>query len=415
MSTVSIETAAQKGLAVSTTTEARPRTTGRLYYLDWLRVLAILTVFVYHTSRLFNVEDWTVKNPIWYPWVEVWNGFATTWMLPLIFVVSGASLFYAVGKGEAGIKGAGTFIKDKALRLLVPWLVLLLTHQSLQFYLDRLSHGQFSGSFFQYLPSYFLNDFDWQGAHLWYLWVLFLFSVLLYPLIRWLRGRGQGVLSKLGDLLARPGAVYALALPSILLATLFNYEKTPRNAGWAFPVYLWLTLAGFLVASDDRLQASSQRLRWLSLPLGLGLTGVFLALLQILVVGRGMVPAYGTWLYALGWGIRALASWCCILAILGFGRKHLNFSTPFLRYGNEAVLPFYILHQTVILSVGYFVVRWTIPDLLKWLIVVPVSFVLIVLLYEFLVRRLNVLRVLFGMKLKARWPIARPAEALLAR
>jgi glucan biosynthesis protein C len=387
----------------------------RLYYLDWLRVLVILGVFVYHTSRLFNIEDWNVKNPVWYPWVEVWNGFAMTWMLPLIFVISGASLFYAVGKGEAGIKGAGTFVKDKALRLLVPWLVLLLTHQSLQFYLDRLSHGQFSGSFFQYLPQYYAGELDFYGAHLWYLWVLFVFSVLLYPLLRWLRGRGRGVLSKLGSLLARPGAVYALALPSLLLATLLDYENMPRNAGWAFPVYLWLTLAGFLVASDDRLQASCQRLRWVSLPLGLGLTGLFLALLQILVVGRGMVPAYGSWLYVLGWGIRALGSWCCVLAILGFGRKHLNFSTPFLRYANEAVLPFYILHQTVILSVGYLVVRRAIPDLLKWLIVVPVSFVLIVVLYEFLVRRLNVLRVLFGMKLRAKQPAVRPAEAFLAR
>jgi glucan biosynthesis protein C len=390
------------------------KASARLYYLDWLRVLAILTVFVYHTSRLFNVEDWNVKNPIWYPWVEVWNGFATTWMLPLIFVISGASLFYAVGKGQGGIKGAGTFIKDKALRLLVPVVVCALTHASLQAYLGRLTHDEFSGSYFQYLPSYFLNDLDWQGAHLWYLWVLFLFSMILYPLMRWLRGRGQDVLSKLGDLLALPGAVYALALPSILLATLTNYENTPNNAGWAFIVYLWLTLAGFLVASDDRLQASSQRLRWLSLLLGLGLTGLFLVLLQILVVGLGIAPAYGTWLYVLGWGIRALGSWCCIVAILGFGRKHLNFSTPFLRYANEAVLPFYILHQTVILSVGYFIVQWAIPDLLKWLIVLPVSFVLIMALYEFLVRRLNVLRMLSGMKPKVERPVTKP-EALLAR
>jgi len=386
----------------------------RLYYLDWLRVLAILTVFVYHTSRLFNVEDWNVKNPTWYPWVEVWNGFATTWMVPLLFVISGASLFYAVGKGEGSIKGVGKFIKDKALRLLVPLLVCDLTHASLQAYLGRLTHGEFSGSFFQYLPSYFLNDFDWQGAHLWYLWLLFLFSVLLYPLMRWLRGRGQGVLSKLGDLLALPGAVYALAVPAILLAVLLDYKNMPHNAGWNYFVYLWLTLAGFLVASDDRLQASSQRLRWLSLPLGLGLTGMFLALVQILVVGLGMAPAYGTWLYGLGWGVRALASWCCILAIFGFGRRHLNFSTRFLRYANEAVLPFYIFHQTVILSVGSFVVQWAVDDVLKWAIVLVTSFAIIMVLYELLVRRFNVMRFLFGMKPLPQASTAEPWAAMPA-
>jgi glucan biosynthesis protein C len=379
----------------------------RLYYLDWLRVLAILTVFVYHTSRLFNVEDWAVKNPTWYPWVEAWNRFATAWLLPLLFVISGASLFFAVGKGKGGIKGAGKFIKDKALRLLVPVVVCDLTHASLQAYLWRLTHGEFSGSYFQYLPQYFASDFEWEGAHLWYLWVLFLFSLLLYPLLRWFRGRGQGVLSKLGDLLSLPGMVYALALPAILLAVFIDYQGTDlKNAGWIFPVYLWLTLAGFLVVSDERLQASIQRLRWLSLPLGLIVVG-----LSVFLVGLGELPVFGTWRYALSWTTRALGSWCCVLAILGFGRKRLNFSTPFLTYANEAVLPFYILHQTVIMGVGYFVVQWAIPDLLKWLIVVPVSFAVIVVLYEFLVRRYNVMRFLFGMKPLPKERAVQPQEA----
>jgi peptidoglycan/LPS O-acetylase OafA/YrhL len=76
----------------------------RVYYLDWLRVLAILFVLVYHSTRFFNPEDWHVKNPITYQWVEWWNRFAGAWMMPLIFVISGASLFYAVGKGGTSIK-----------------------------------------------------------------------------------------------------------------------------------------------------------------------------------------------------------------------------------------------------------------------------------------------------------------------
>ncbi len=379
-----------------------PRVSKRLYYLDWLRVLAILTVLVYHSSRFFNMEVWHVKNPTWYPWVEVWNRFATAWLLPVLFVISGASLFFAVGKG-----GAGKFVKDKALRLLVPLLVCDFTHASLQVYLERLTHGQFSGSYFQYLPTYFFDDFEWEGMHLWYLWVLFLFSVLLYPLMRWFKGRGQDVLGNVGDWLARPGAVYALALPAILLAVLFDYQNTPHNAGWNFFVYLWLTLAGFLVVSRESLQASIQRLRWLSLPIGLVLVG-----LSILLVGLGELPAFGTWGYTLGWGVRALGSWCCVLAVLGFGRKYLDFSTSFLKYANEGVLPFYILHQTVLLIVGYFVVDWAIPDLLKWLIILPVSFILIMVLYEFLVRRFNVMRFLFGMKPLPKAAAMQPQEAM---
>jgi peptidoglycan/LPS O-acetylase OafA/YrhL len=96
--------------------------------------------------------------------------------------------------------------------------------------------------------------------------------------------------------------------------------------------------------------------------------------------------------------VYGLWAWCWVLAILGFGMKHLNYNTPILQRANEAVLPFYILHQPVLLCVGFFVVRWAIPGLLKWLIIMPTSFIIIVALYEFLVRRFNVMRVLFGMK-----------------
>jgi peptidoglycan/LPS O-acetylase OafA/YrhL len=74
------------------------------------------------------------------------------------------------------------------------------------------------------------------------------------------------------------------------------------------------------------------------------------------------------------------------------------------------VLPFYILHQTVLLTVGYFVVRWPIPDLLKWAIILVVSFAIIMALYEFLVRRINVLRFLFGMKLLRKAPVVQPQQ-----
>jgi glucans biosynthesis protein C len=58
-------------------------------YLDWLRMLAILFVLVYHSTRFFNLEDWEVKNPVRYQWVELWNLFSWNWMMPLIFVISG--------------------------------------------------------------------------------------------------------------------------------------------------------------------------------------------------------------------------------------------------------------------------------------------------------------------------------------
>lgn len=86
------------------------------------------------------------------------------------------------------------------------------------------------------------------------------------------------------------------------------------------------------------------------------------------------------------------------MANLGFSAQHLRIPARLLPYANEAVLPFYILHQTVLVSVGHVVVHSPVPDLLKWLFITTTSLVLCLLLYEFLVRRFNPLRFLFGMK-----------------
>jgi hypothetical protein len=112
--------------------------------------------------------------------------------------------------------------------------------------------------------------------------------------------------------------------------------------------------------------------------------------------------------------LASIIVWFALLALLGFGMRYLTFSTPFLSYANEAVLPFYILHQTVLLSVGFFVVQWSIPAGLMWLIIAPSSFAMIMLLYEYLVRRQNILRYLFGMKQLGKASPVPATKAILA-
>jgi glucan biosynthesis protein C len=70
------------------------------------------------------------------------------------------------------------------------------------------------------------------------------------------------------------------------------------------------------------------------------------------------------------------------------------------------VLPFYLIHQTIILVVGFYVIRWNMGILPKLLTVTVISFPLILVLYELLVRRFNAMRFLFGMR-----PREKPAAA----
>lgn len=372
-------------------------TSQRRFDLDWLRVLAILTVFVFHSGRFFDRMDWHVKNPITYLPMQTWTMFLASWMMPLIFVISGASLFFALGK-------VGKFIKDKFLRLFVPLVVGVFTHVALGVYLERVTHHQFSGSFFEFYPDYFHGmygeggNFAWMGLHLWYLLVLFVFTLALMPIFYWLKGPGKKVLDWLGNFLAIPGMFYLLAIPVALIMIKVNPHSTWGErawGGWSLLGYIPFFIYGFILFSNTRLQESIKRLRWISFVLTIVCTAAL-----AYTNDRFGNAVFGSRGYTIVNGFFGTNAWLWSVSIFGFGMKHLNFQTKFLAYANEAVLPFYILHQTVLLCAGYFIVHLDIPDAVKFAVISSSSLFLIMVTYEFLIRRWNVTRALFGMRAK---------------
>ena len=373
----------------------------RRYEFDWLRVSAILVVFLYHSTRFFNLGDWHVKNADTYLWVEMWNVFATRWMMPLFFVISGASLFYALGKSVDWRK----FYVGKFMRLMIPVIFGSVTHAALQVYLERLTHGQFSGSFISFLPEYFNGvylgigmpgNFAFHGMHLWYLLFLFIYSLICYRLFIWLKGNGQQFLNRITSVLTLPGMIYVgFSLPLILMkAILPQTVLAVGNGGWGFLYYIWFLIAGFIIVSCDSLQHQIKNQRWVSLLLGIAFS--LAHLYQLFSPLRLVFPAVtGDWIFAL---FSFFSAWCWLFAILGFGMRHLAFDRPILQSANEGVMPFYILHQTVLLCVGYFVMTWEVHDTLKWAIVLISSLIIIVTLCLFCIRKSQILRFLFGMK-----------------
>ncbi len=373
-------------------------TSSRRYDLDWLRMFVILAVFVFHSGRFFDQMSWHVKSASVYPGVQAWSMFIASWLMPLVFVISGASLFYAVGRGSVG-----GFIRDKVLRLLVPFMVGMFTHVALCVYLERISHNQFVGSFIAFYPHYFDGmygfggNFAWMGLHLWYLQMLFVFTLACFPLFLLLKGRGRSFLARLGDSVAMPGVILLLILPVILLL----YILDPRSfigmrawGGWPFPVYLFYLFYGFLIFSHDGLQAHLRQRRIFYLAGALVISAFIYWQYGYVRPGNGTQALWFGLLFTAG-------SWCWILAFIGFAINYLTHDRPFLRYANEAVLPFYIMHQTVLLVLGFYVLPWQLPDPAKWLLIAATSFILILGLYEFAVRRFNIPRFLFGVKIRS--------------
>ena len=372
------------------------KTVERRHDLDWLRVFAILSVFVFHSTRFFDHWFWHVKNPATYDSATLFQSFMVIWMMPLVYLISGASIFYAMNKG-----GAGTFFKDKALRLLVPLAVAVFTYSPLQVYLERITHGQFSGSFFAFLPHYFqgvylgdgsAGNFAFIGMHLWYVFFLLLYIVIFYPLFRWMKGNGRRALDKIANLIASPWTSWlVLSLPILILHLFVSDTGLEAGAGgWPFLYYPFFLIYGFVIASSERLQANLKRMRWYNL----AVSALFTAAYMILLIN----PALDALEDALADTFWIFSACSLLPAILGFGMQRLTFTNPFLKYAGEAVMGFYILHQTVLLVIGYYVVNWNIPDFSKWAIIFASSFLVIMAIYEFLIRRVNAVRWLCGMK-----------------
>jgi hypothetical protein len=165
---------------------------------------------------------------------------------------------------------------------------------------------------------------------------------------------------------------------------------------WAnFFFYLTLFVYGFVLCSNDRLREAVVRNRYIAFFFGVICFLFFLATKDI----TGSEP----WLRynARDMAIVALHgfnTWCWLLVIIGLGISYLNFTNRLLAYSSEAAYPFYILHQTIILVLGFYVVNldWSIST--KFTFIIALSFLLTLLIYESLVRRIKLLRFLLGMK-----------------
>ena len=389
----------------------------RLYYLDWLRVFAILVVFLVHCSKIFDYHTTVVFNTVRSPVLSAFRDFSLIWIMPLIFVVSGAAVFLSKGTDKPG-----EFIKSRFLRLFVP-LIFIGTFiiNALYVYIERLSSGQAARGFFQWYQQYFHGTYGFggnfaplgQGTHLWYLEFLFIYSLILLPLLVRSKKRGTSFLSRLSIHFEKPWAWFFLFLPISAVAAAFEMYGlggVRGMGGWDPISYLLFFSYGYLIFSNVKIGETIKKYSPIYLGVAIILTSLFLDshfgfILKIpgltrhdLLNDGGLLPLNQS-LWVAVQALRGLLAWCWIIGLLGLGRRILNFNYKFLAHANEAVLPFYILHHTVIYIIGFFVIQRSSDIGSKFLIISIASFTIIMAIYEILIRRINMTRFLFGMKL----------------
>src|SRR3974377_18010 len=371
----------------------------RLYYLDWLRVFAVLLLIPYHTGMIFVNVDFHIKNNVTSTGLTLINGFIDNWHMPLFFLLAGASTWVALNK-----RTRITYIKERFFRLIIPLIFGVFIIVSPQTYYERVQKSGFCGNYFDFYSQLFIGpkaNLTWN--HLWFLFYLFIISLSALPLILTCKsGRGASFVEDLCQWLAKGHRIFLLSIPlAIIQMTLKVAFPGPQNivTDWARILFmLFIFLYGVLFYIFPWFRESNERNLNIAFVIGTSIIAYYLTMYGL---GYKLVLGYNL-PNLIKLGLESLATLCWLIVLLGFSQRILNFRNRFLRYASEAVLPIYIMHQTIILILGYYIVNTNLSMTVKYVLINLFSFIIIVEIYEAIVRRIGILRVFFGMRLKAR-------------
>jgi glucan biosynthesis protein C len=378
-------------------------TTQRQTYLDWLRIFSIVGVLFFHSAMPYDAYDWWhIKNRETSNLMLEVVFFMHQFRMPLLFFISGTVSYFMMQR-----RSSLSFIGLRFRRLFIPLLVGMFIIVPPQIYMERLNNGytssywQFYKTVFNFVP-YPKGNFSWH--HLWFIAYLFLYDILFAPLFAWMASPKSIVFKAKLASLAQGKWIYLMALPSIVwYATLsLKHPETGDlvHDGVYFIYWLFFLLAGFICITQPKLMDSLERNRRFALTIG------FLALLLTNYLRwNHFDPVYGNNPYTLlgyaSQALRPVIAWGWVFALVGYGKKYLNRRLKVLDYLNQAVYPFYILHQTVIVVLVYYIVQAPNESILsKYMFTVGMTFFVTVGIYHLLVRPYAITRFLFGMKPK---------------
>ncbi len=329
--------------------------------IDNLRNLTILLLFPVHTFMIWN--DFGSRFYIWEGENKILSTFivlVNPWFMPLLFVIAGISARYALEN-----RTVKEFMKQRFWKLMVPFLagmVILVPFQTL--YARKYFQGYEGGILenWKYFFTHFTDLTGYDGAftpgHLWFILFLFIISVTALGLFHFIPYKKTGAFVEKMPVYA----VIFLFIPVWLMYYLGNF------GGFSLGKNLALYLAGYYVLGNDTIIDKLERnLKWLA--------GLFLLTETVSAAVYYKYSYYGDlWVNFTGW--------VSVLAVLAAGKKFLNKKTGFTEYFNRASYPVYILHQSILVALAYYVVQTEIPLPAEAFLICAGSFLLTILSYH---------------------------------
>lgn len=358
--------------------------------IDWIRNICILMLFIYHTSAIFtDFGDFYIKTEKSNIFSNIFILLTFSWYMPLLFFLAGASTYFALKR-----RSEFEYIKERTKKLLLPFIFGIIVIVPPQTYLARLWRGESNINYFSHMKMFFTNVSDFMGfdggftpAHLWFILFLFVISLIGVSIIKCFKLiGGKKVMNKIKNVILSKYGLF------IVIALTFIAEMVPGVGGKGLILNLLMFLFGYITYSDiDYINAIFKYRRTFAISNGiiiiLGL-GYFLSLRNMEIGILKNIAENG---------IKFSMIITAIITIVGYGIKYMNKENKLLRYLNKASFPVYIMHQTILLTLAFFILPLMFPQWFSIIIINLLSVLITFGLYE-IIKRTRYIGILLGMK-----------------
>lgn len=346
----------------------------RRYDVDWLRIIALGLLVIYHVvlsfqpwaTRIYFIQNEQSLQGLWVLMAAI-----NVWRIPILFLISGMGVYFAMDR-----RNWKQLLKDRVARILVPFIFGFFFICPISLYFALKHYGKEVA----YVPN---------PGHLWFLGNLFLYILLLLLLLTYIKNNPSNFASRfLSRLLQQRFGIFFITLPLMaeywLVGPQFyaTYALTPHG--------FWLGMVCFftgfiLISLGDVFWYSVKRVRRVALLIAILLYLVRLGIFKLTGESNFLI---------------ALESMSWMLAMLGCGAIYLNKASGILAYLSKAVYPVYIVHMPVQYCISYFLLPLNLPAILKLIMLLIGTFGTCLLIHEFVISRFKWLQPLFGMKLR---------------
>lgn len=356
-----------------TSINTKMTTLERRYDIDWLRVIAIGLLLIYHIAIGFQpwgvliqfIQNNEFMESLWIP-MSILN----TWRIPLLFFVSGMGVCFAIRK-----RNWRQLLLERSQRILIPFLFGVFFIVPIHIFIWQ---------------KYYLQDIVYSPApiHLWFLGFIFLYVILLSPIFFYLKRNENGKVKKWLKLVFKN----PIGLLVIIAVFVFEVELVKPESFEMYAMTMHGFLLGFIafffgflyVFTGNEFWYTTLKWRWMFLSMALILFLIRLIEFQL------KAPNF----------LVSIESNLWIFTLFGFAYKYLNHPGKTLTYLSQAAYPVYIIHMIFLYLASYLIFPLSIPVALKFILVIIFTSVGCFASYEFIIKRVRLLRPLFGLRKK---------------